>query len=54
MLNKVTRQTGRNYRYSYWYKPYQYSYKPNHAGTASVTQAGRLNGSSKAQDRDPR
>ena len=51
VLNKVTRQTGRNYGYSYAYKPYQYSYKPNHAGTATMTQAGHLNGSSKVQDR---
>ena len=31
VLNKVTRQTGRNYGYSYTYKPYQYSYKPKPA-----------------------
>ena len=29
VLNKVTRHTGRDYGYSYTYKPYQYSYKPN-------------------------
>jgi len=52
VLNKVTRQTGRNYGYSYTYKPYQYSYKPSHAGTATITQAGHLNGNSKAQDRN--
>jgi capsular exopolysaccharide synthesis family protein len=53
VLNKVTRNTGRNYGYgySYAYKPYQYSYKPNHAGTASTTQGEHPNGSSKAQDR---
>jgi capsular exopolysaccharide synthesis family protein len=53
VLNKVTRHTGRNYGYgySYAYKPYQDSYKPNHAGTAPKTQGEHLNGSSKAQDR---
>ncbi len=55
VLNKVTRHTGRNYGYgySYTYKPYQYSYKPNHAGVASVTPGGHPNGSSMAQDRSP-
>jgi capsular exopolysaccharide synthesis family protein len=53
VLNKVTKHTGRNYGYgySYTYKPDQYSYKPNHPGTASMTQSEHLNGSSKAQDR---
>ena len=51
VLNKVTRQTGRNYGYSYTYKAYQYSYKPNHAETAPMTPAEHLNGSSKVQDR---
>ncbi len=53
VLNKVTRQTGRNYGYSYTYKPYQYSYKPKQA-TASMTQGEQLNGSNKAQDRSSR
>ena len=53
VLNKVTRHTGRNYGYSYTYKPYQYSYKPNHAGTAPMTEGEHLNGSSKVQDRSP-
>jgi len=46
VLNKVTRHTGRNYGYGYSYtdKPYQYSYKPGHAGTEPVTQGGHLNG----------
>jgi capsular exopolysaccharide synthesis family protein len=53
VLNKVTRHTGRNYGYGYSYtdKPYQYSYKPGHAGTEPVTQGGHLNGSGKAPDR---
>jgi receptor protein-tyrosine kinase len=51
VLNKVTRQTGRNYGYSYTYKAYQYSYKPNHAGAASMTPAEHPNGSSRVQDR---
>ena len=51
VLNKVTRHTGRYYGYSYTYKPYQYSYKPNKEGTASMTQGGHPNGSSKVQDR---
>ena len=54
VLNKVTRHTGRNYGYSYTYKAYQYSYKPNHAGTVSMTSDGNPNGSSKAQDRSSR
>ena len=53
VLNKVTRHTGRNYGYSYTYKPYQYSYKPNHAGTPPMTEGEHLNGSSKVQDRSP-
>jgi len=54
VLNKVTRQTGRNYGYSYTYKPYQYDYKPSHAGTASMAPGGHPNGSSMAQDRNSR
>ncbi len=50
VLNKVTRQTGRNYGYSYTYKPYQYTYKPSHAGTAAMTETSHLNGNSKVQD----
>jgi capsular exopolysaccharide synthesis family protein len=53
VLNKVTRQTGRNYGYSYAYRPYQYTYKPNHTGT-SMTQGGNSNGSSRAEDRSSR
>jgi capsular exopolysaccharide synthesis family protein len=46
VLNKVTRQTGRYYGYTYTYKPYR-------AGAHAVTQAGHLNGNSKIQDRSP-
>ena len=46
VLNKVSRQTGRNYGYSYGYgyKPYQ----------AAITATAHPNGSSKAPDHIPR
>jgi capsular exopolysaccharide synthesis family protein len=43
VLNKVTRQTGRYYGYTYTYK----AYRP---GAHEVTQAGHPNGNSRAQD----
>ena len=43
VLNKVTRQTGRYYGYTYTYKAYR-------AGAHEVTQAGHPNGNSKVQD----
>jgi receptor protein-tyrosine kinase len=54
VLNKVTRQTGRNYGYSYVYKPYQYTSKPNQPGTPPMTQEGHPNGTSRVKDRSPR
>ncbi len=53
VLNKVTRHTGRTYGYGYSYKPYQYTYKPHHAGTATMTQAAHPNGTSKTHDHNP-
>ena len=47
VLNKVTRQTGRYYGYTYTYK----SYRP---GAHAVTQAGHPNGNSRVQDHIPR
>jgi len=47
VLNKVTRQTGRYYGYTYTYKAYQ-------AGAHAVAQAGHPNGNSKIKDRSPR
>ena len=47
VLNKVTRQTGRYYGYTYSYK----AYRP---GAHAVTQAGHPNGNSKRQDYIPR
>jgi polysaccharide biosynthesis transport protein len=43
VLNKVTRQTGRYYKYEYAYKPYR-------AAAPPVMQAGNANGSHRAQD----
>jgi capsular exopolysaccharide synthesis family protein len=43
VLNKVTRQTGRDYGYTYTYKAYR-------AGAHGVTQPGHLNGNSRIQD----
>jgi capsular exopolysaccharide synthesis family protein len=43
VLNKVTRQTGRNYGYGYGYG---YSYKPYKAGVEAVEQSGQLKGES--------
>jgi len=54
VLNKVTRQTGRNYGYGYGYG-YGYSYKPYGAAASSAkTAAAHPNGSSKAPDHIPR
>ena len=54
VLNKVSRQTGRNYGYSYGYG-YSYSYKPyGAAASAEMTAAAHPNGSSKAPDHIPR
>lgn len=47
VLNKVTRQTERNYGYSYSYKPYR-------AEAPGAMPAGHPNGSSKRQERSPR
>jgi polysaccharide biosynthesis transport protein len=47
VLNKVTRQTGRYYGYTYSYK----AYRP---GAHAATQAGHPNGNSKTQDYIPR
>ena len=50
VLNKVTRQTGRNYGYSYGY-----GYKPYRAEASPViTATAHPNGSSKAPDHIPR
>jgi capsular exopolysaccharide synthesis family protein len=49
VLNKVTRQTGRTYGYSYSYK----SYKPYRAAAPGVT-AAHSNGTSRAPDHSPR
>jgi capsular exopolysaccharide synthesis family protein len=46
VLNKVTRQTGRYYGYTYTYKSYR-------VGAHAVTQAGHLNGNSKVKDHNP-
>lgn len=48
VLNKVTRQTGRSYGYSYsYYKPYQ-------AASPVMTTTAHPNGSTKAPDHSPR
>ena len=47
VLNKVTRQTERNYGYSYSYKPYQAEALPK-------MQGGHPNGSNRAQHRNSR
>jgi capsular exopolysaccharide synthesis family protein len=46
VLNKVTRQSGRYYGYTYTYKSYR-------VGAHAVTQAGHLNGNSKVKDHNP-
>ena len=47
VLNKVTRQTGRTYGYSYSYKPYQAAVPP------VITATAHPNGSSKVPDQSP-
>jgi capsular exopolysaccharide synthesis family protein len=47
VLNKVTRQTGRTYGYSYTYKPYP-------AAVAPVMTTAHPNGTSRAPDHSPR
>ncbi len=47
VLNKVTRQTGRYYGYTYTYTTYG-------AGAHAMKQPGHPNGNSKVQDHTPR
>jgi Mrp family chromosome partitioning ATPase len=46
VLNKVTKQTGRYYGYTYTYT----AYRP---GTHATKQPGNLNGNSKVKDHNP-